>query len=211
MFTLALGVGGGALLGGCGSGTKTVTVSDAPTPSGADGTSSTAAPPSSSSTATSTATTPGQSGTTQSRTAPEPAFTGSGDNGSGQTALASATSVVRAHGFTPGSPSDYHSQQTLRVLVGTRTGSSDGHAQQAFFFLNGKYLGTDTSQSSASLRVVSQSDTAITLAYPLYHSHDALCCPSGGHANVRFELDNGKLTPLETIPPVSSRAALSRQ
>ena len=34
----------------------------------------------------------------------------------------------------------------LRVLVATRTGSGDGYGQQAFFFLDGHYLGTDAKE-----------------------------------------------------------------
>ncbi len=41
----------------------------------------------------------------------------------------------------------------------------------------------------------------MTLAYPLYHAHDPLCCPSGGSATVNFQLNNGQLTPLQSIPP----------
>jgi hypothetical protein len=51
----------------------------------------------------------------------------------------------------------------------------------------------------------------VTLAYPLYHAHDPLCCPSGGSASVSFQLNNGKLTPLQSIPPASSATGLSRQ
>jgi hypothetical protein len=118
---------------------------------------------------------------------------------------------VRAHGYTPGDPSQYHPSQTLQVLLGTRTGSGEGHAGQAFFFLGGHYLGTDTAAPSGAIRVVSQSDTEVTLAYSLYAPHDALCCPSGGERTVRFALDNGRLTPLDPIPPASSTAGPSRR
>jgi len=91
------------------------------------------------------------------------------------------------------------------VLIGVRTGSGDGYGQQAFFFVNGRYIGTDASQPSAALRVVGQGDTEVTLAYPLYRSGDALCCPSRGHRQVHFQLDNGKLTALDPIPSVSER------
>ena len=112
--------------------------------------------------------------------------------------------MLRAKGFTPNDTSDYHPSQTLRVLIGTRTGSGDGYGQQAFFFVNGRYIGTDSSQPSATLRVVAQGDTEVTLAYPLYRKSDPLCCPSGGQATVRFQLNNGKLAPLDPIPPASS-------
>ena len=107
--------------------------------------------------------------------------------------------------------SEYHSNQALRVLVATRTGSGDGYGQQAFFFVNGRYIGTDAKDPSAKLRVVSQSDTEVTLAYPLYRKNDALCCPGGGQATVRFQLNNGRLSALDPIPPVERANGLSRQ
>ncbi|HTD57709.1 MAG TPA: LppP/LprE family lipoprotein [Solirubrobacteraceae bacterium] len=119
--------------------------------------------------------------------------------------------VVKAHGYTAGDSSDYHPNQTLRVLVGTRTGSGDGYGQQAFFFVGGHYIGTDTREPSASVKVIAQSDTEVTLAYPLYRPHDPLCCARGGQATVRFQLNNGHLVPLGTIPPVNSQTGLSRQ
>lgn len=97
------------------------------------------------------------------------------------------------------------------MLLGTRTGSADGYDQRAFFFLDGKYLGTDSSQPSASIRIVSQADTEVVLGYALYHSHDPLCCATGGQATVHFQLNNGQLVPLQPIPPASSTAGLSRQ
>jgi len=96
------------------------------------------------------------------------------------------------------------------VLIGTRTGSSDGYGQQAFFFLGGKYIGTDTKEPSATVKVISQSDTKITLAYPLYRKNDPLSSPSGGQANVTFELNDGKLTPTGQIPSANSSSGLSR-
>jgi hypothetical protein len=116
---------------------------------------------------------------------------------------------VRTKGFTPNNTSDYHPAQTLRVLIGTR--ASSGHGQQAFFFVNGRYIGTDSSQPSATVRVVAQGDTEVTLAYPLYRKNDPLCCPGGGQAQVRFQLNNGKLLALDPIPPTSSNSGLSRQ
>jgi hypothetical protein len=207
---LALGLGAGALLGGCGSGTKTVTVAATPT-TPATGTASTGT----SSTPTSTATTPAQTGTaggtaapSTTRSAPEPAFTEQHE--SSAEGVSGAAAAVRAHGYTPNSTSEYHSEQTLRVLVGTRTGSGDGYGQQAFFFVGGHYIGTDAKEPSAKVKVVSQGDTEVTLAYPLYRRSDPLCCPGGGQATVRFQLNNGHLTAIGKIPPTGSSSALSR-
>jgi hypothetical protein len=98
----------------------------------------------------------------------------------------------------------------LRVLVGTQAGSSDGYGQQAFFFLGGHYLGTDTKLPSATVKVVSQADTEVTLSYPLYRKGDALSSPSGGQTHVTFALNNGKLVATGTIPPAESPTGLSR-
>jgi hypothetical protein len=200
-------------LSGCGSGgTKTVSVSSA-TPPGttAQHTTTTgtthSSPKTTATTNTATSTTGGGGGET-TRTTTAPAFT---KESTGAEGMGAALAVVKAHGYTAGDTSDYHPDQTLRVLVGTRTGSGDGYGQQAFFFVGGRYIGTDTREPSASVKVVAQSDTEVTLAYPLYRPHDPLCCAGGGKATVRFQLNNGRLVPLGTIPPVSSQTGLSRQ
>lgn len=215
--TVMLGVAGGAVLGGCGSGTKTVTAAGAPAPTQSTDTTATTSTPRTTATTAPTARTPEQTTTNggtsspgATRTAPEPAFTKEAPSHSAE-GVSAAEAVLRARGYTANDASAYHSGQALRVLVGTRTGSGDGYGQQVFFFVNGHFLGTDSSQPSATVRVASQSDTEVTLEYPLYKRSDPLCCPGGGKASVRFQLDNGRLTPLDPIPPASSKSGLSRQ
>jgi len=194
-----------ALLAGCGGGTKTVTVASTPLP---EQTTSTSSPRTGTTTtvpaSTPTDTTPapsangGSSSPSTTRTAPAPAFTGGGTSANGSTAegLSAAEAVVHAKGFSVSTASDYHPDQTLRVLVGTRAGAAEGNGQQAFFFVDGRYIGTDAKQPSAQVHVVSQGDTEVTLAYAL---------AGGGQANVRFQLNNGKLVPLGEIPSASAR------
>jgi hypothetical protein len=201
---LALAAIAAASLAGCGSQTKTVSVSGAPPATGTTGTTetqTTTAPKTTASAPTGTS--------TSTRTAPEPSFT-EGGKSSGTGTLPAAVATVRSHGYTPVNTSEYHPNQTLRVLVATRTGSGDGYGQQAFFFLGDRYLGTDTKEPSAKLKVVSQGDTEVAIAYPLYRKNDPLCCPGGGQRVVHFVLDNGKLQPLDPIPPASGYANLSR-
>lgn len=206
VLVVALGV----LLGGCGGGTKTVSVASAP-PAAQTGTTTTprASP---AKTTTTPATTPtstaptttsgGVSGPTTTRTATEPAFTHQ-STGANSTAagLSGAEAVLQARGFTANATSEYHPNQTLRVLIGTRTGADAGNGQQAFFFVDERYIGTDAKQPSTSIHVVSQSDTEVTLAYALSGSGGG----GVGQATVRFQLDNGQLTPLDPIPSASSR------
>jgi len=209
--TMAAGALGGALLAGCGgSGTTTVSTPSANAATSAQTTTTTTPTTGAGSTTTTPAGAPsgGTPGPTATRTASAPAFT---HTTAGGEELNAAEAVVRAHGYTASNASDYHPNQTLRVLVGTRLDSGDGYDQQAFFFVNGRYIGTDSTQPSATVRVVKQDDTEVTLVYPLYRPHDAMCCPSGGQANVRFQLDNGRLVPLDPIPPASSQSGLSRQ
>ncbi len=210
LAVLAAVLPGGALLG-CGSQTKTVSATNAPapaqsTPAAAASTPST--PPSTTKAATPPAPSSSSSSTpAPTHTAPEPAFTQQESHAEGAGA---AAALLRARGYTPNDTSEYHDTQTLRVLIGTRSGSGDGYGQQAFFFVGGRYIGTDTKEPSATIKVLSQRDTEVTLAYPLYRSGDPLSTPSGGQATVRFELNNGKLVPVGRIPSASRSAGLSR-
>jgi hypothetical protein len=199
------------LLAGCGGGTKTVDAStplpEATTSTSAPQTSTTKTTPTTNSTTpTSTTTAPpsesgGTTGPSTTRTATAPAFThqggtGTTTSGEGAEGLSAAETVVQAKGFTVSAASDYHPDQTLRVLVGTRTGAAEGNGEQAFFFVDGRYIGTDAKQPSTQVHVVSQGDTEVTLAYAL---------AGGGQATVRFQLNNGKLVPLGPIPSASAR------
>jgi hypothetical protein len=195
------------LLAGCGSQAKTVTVASAPTP-GATATTQSTTTTSSAPAPPKTTSTPASSSTTTTRSAPEPSFTEPEQEAKSGT-LGAAVAVLRARGYTPNNTAEYHPDQTLRVLIGTRHGS-DASGMQAFFFLSGRYLGTDSKEPSGTLKVVSQSDTEVALGYPLYRKGDPLCCASGGTRIVHFALNNGKLTPLDAIPPASSSSGLAR-
>lgn len=224
-ITVAVAAGAIALIG-CGESTKTVSVSSAP-PTGTRAsttTTSNATTPSTAPTTTtgastspSTTSTPSPTSTpSTTRTAPAPAFaeqerTTSASGGRSAEGAEGALAVLREHGYVTKNTSEYHPNQTLRVLIGTGASSNDGYDKRAFFFVDGRYIGTDTSTPSAQVSVVSQGDTEVTLAYSLYRPHDSLCCPSGGQAKVTFQLNDGKLTPLQPIPPEQSSTGLSRQ
>lgn len=204
---LAAAAAAAVAIAGCGSGgTKTVSVasttpSEAATqPTTTTGTTQSSPPTTSTGTGTSTNQTGGAEAT---RTSTAPAFTKESGSAEG---VSAAAAVLRAHGYAPSETSQYRPDQTLRVLVGTRAGSSDGYGQQAFFFVDGHYLGTDTSQPSATVKVVSQADTEVALSYPIYKTGDPLSKPSGGEKTVRFQLNNGRLVPLGQIPSAAARS-----
>ena len=205
--TALLAVALAVLLGGCGGATKTVSVASSPPPAQSTGTTTTRPTTTTTRASTTTSTTPppseggGTASPSTTRTATAPAFThqggtGTTTSGEGAEGLSAAEAVVQAKGFTTNAASDYHPNQTLRVLVGTRTGSAEGNGQQAFFFVDGRYIGTDAKQPSAQINVVSQGDTEVALAYAL---------AGGGQATVHFQLNNGKLVPLGSIPSASAR------
>ncbi len=217
---LAFATAGAVALAGCGSGAiKTVSVSGtfSPHTTARHTTSTTTTSGTSPTTATAPTTRTGAAaspsgagGAQATRTTTAPAFTRESTGNGGGEGVAAAVASVRARGYTVADTSTYRPEDTLRVLIGTRSDSSDGYGQQAFFFVDGSYIGTDAKQPSASVRVVGQSDTEVTLAYPLYRPGDPLGHPSGGESTVRFQLDNGQLTALDPIPPASSATGTSR-
>jgi len=208
LLALLLGVSAALLVAACGSSTKTVSVAGTPPDTQ---TISTGAHKAGSTSATTTparnttAAGAGAPAATTTRTAPEPAFTEKQGSSEG---LSAATAVLQAKGYTPTDTSVYHADQVLRVLVG----SHESSGEQAFFFVNGRYIGTDTKEPSAMVDVLSQGETEVTLGYPLYRKGDPPGNPSGGQAKVRFQLNNGKLAALDPIPPATgSTAALTRR
>jgi hypothetical protein len=217
-ITLALAIAL-TLLAGCGESTKTVSVQGGPTRAPASSTTAATATTASTpapTTSTAAPSTSGGTSATSTRSAPEPKFvegesSSDGSSSPSASALSAALATLTAHGYATKDTAVYHPDQTLRVLVGTRSGSSDGYAQQAFFFVDGHYIGTDASASSAHVEVLSQNDTEVTLGYPLYRAGDPLCCPGGGQAKVRFQLNDGRLVALGQIPAVEPSSGAGRR
>ncbi len=113
-----------------------------------------------------------------------------------------AIDLIKQKGYTVIDTSEvwYDPSEQLNVLIGMCTGSADGYCKQAFFFYNGKYLGTDTADPSQQISVVWRNDTTIALNYILYRKDDAMCCPTAGAATVRFQWNGTKLEALDPIP-----------
>lgn len=206
LLATLLACGAGILIAGCGSAGK---ADSASTKAGSASTTTQASTTGSASTSTDTSDseTTATAAVTSTRTSSAPAFA---KQESGQSALAAAVATVQSQGYTPNDTSEYHPQQTLRVLTATRSGAGGAHVQRAFFFVDGRYIGTDSSQPSGSVRVASQGETSVTLAYGMYRPGDSPCCPGGGQSTVTFQLDNGSLQALDPLPPARSASGLSR-
>src|SRR5215218_5196768 len=116
-----------------------------------------------------------------------------------------AVAQLRRQGFEPVSVSTYDPRRPLRVLIGRPKASTGVRGRRAFFFLREEYIGTDAAEPSLRLRVARQRGDEITLAYKRYAAGDKPCCPSDGTVKVRFAMGNGRLQPLDPIPPPASR------
>jgi hypothetical protein len=99
------------------------------------------------------------------------------------------------------SPSTYHADDTLRVLIGTRTGAS-APTERAFFFDQTIYLGTDARLPSAQISLLGHSDTEVTLGYAIYRA--GASTPSTVR-RVHFALDMGQLSALDPLPSAAAR------
>jgi len=127
--------------------------------------------------------------------------------GSGQgSALSAAEKTVQSKGYAPTVTFGYDPKNTLGVIIA----SGPQKQMQAFFFVNGRYIGTDTKDPSAGITLLGHDDTSATLGYAVYGPNDNLCCPVKT-VKVTYALDNGKLEPQNDIPSASPDAPLSRR
>jgi hypothetical protein len=108
--------------------------------------------------------------------------------------------VVRSRGYAVVKKTDWHPQDTLQVLVGR---SSSG-SEFAFFFVNGDYLGNDSTSPSARVRVKKTDDLEVTLSYGVFVPGDTTK-PSGTPITVTFRYAGGRVTPLSALPSPQQR------
>ena len=134
-------------------------------------------------------------------TAPE-----SADGAGKALTLEQAKKVIRDKGWTPTVTFGYSPKRTLGVIIGSKS----TYVMQAFFFVNGKYIGTDTVDPSAAISLNDQDDTSATLTYSVYNPGTPLNKPEA-LIPVRFVLDNGKLVPADTIPDSDPKVPVSRR
>jgi hypothetical protein len=187
----ALAVVGATFVAGCGSSHTARTAA----------TTTTAAVPQTVVTSQSAAegTAPAEQPPATTRTEEAPAFA----QQSASSSLPQAERVVEGAGYVPAETAGYRTEDALRVIIGRRMVGSIPQ-EQAFFFLDRRFLGTDASQPSQSLSFVSATESTVTLSYGIYQPSDPPCCPAS-RQTVTFALNNGSLTPQQPLPPLSAR------
>lgn len=122
-----------------------------------------------------------------------------------------AARLVRSLAFTPSDTSDYTypNPNGLHVIIGDATVSNGGYAYRAFFFVHGRYIGTDTgtdlTNTSATIHIVWRGAAIIALGYAIYKPDDPMCCPLGGAVTVRYQWTGTKLVVLDPIPSLNAR------
>jgi serine/threonine protein kinase len=118
-----------------------------------------------------------------------------------------AASHVYEEGYDPetGFSPPWDPDAPLNVIVAGYTGGASGPVK-AFFFGDGKYLGTDTPDGSAGVKAKRNDGTMMTLTYPIYDAGDPQCCPTGIPQDVRFSWTAGQLEVLDPIPPTDERS-----
>ena len=124
---------------------------------------------------------------------------------------ADAIERIKREGYSAFIPPPFSDEGPLRVFLGLKIGTADGYNQRAFFFLNDDYLGTDTLNPSAGIRLLVRTPDTVTLSYVLYRPNDGMCCPTGGSATVRYHWNGTRLVPLDPIPSDDWNAPLSRR
>lgn len=109
--------------------------------------------------------------------------------------------VVRSKGFDVVNRGNWKPDDTLQVLIGRS--SSGGYL--AFFFVDGQYLGNDSSDLSAKLKVKATDDLTVTLTYGIYQSGDDPAKPTGDPISVPFRYEAGAVSPAIAIPAPEQR------
>lgn len=103
-------------------------------------------------------------------------------------------------GAAPNASVQTSSGETLSAWIGVEM-QGDGYNQFVFFFLNGKYLGTDTAKPSAQITSAKPAGTgSIAVTYPVYKKGDAFVKPTGTPVTITYHWDGAKLTPNKPYP-----------
>ncbi len=99
---------------------------------------------------------------------------------------------------------DFDPRKTLQVLIGRGTSGNE----LAFFFVDGEYIGNDSTSSSAQLtKRRGGESTSVVLRYGIFDAADGPGDkPSGDPVDVTFRWDGTRLQPSQPLPAVSERS-----
>jgi pyruvate/2-oxoglutarate dehydrogenase complex dihydrolipoamide acyltransferase (E2) component len=197
LAALALFAATAATLAACGSGT-TSKAADTPEPS-----------PTSASAPASVEPTP----TAEPITSPNAPTATQAANKPASTGLSRAAAIahVKKKGYDAQRADEtYVAGRKVNVIVGVFSESATSHRQKAFFFIDGKPIGTDTRLDSAGIQVITVKGNVATLRYALYDATTPMCCPAG-FTTVRYQWSGSTLTPLDPIPPTINEAKKGQQ
>jgi len=100
---------------------------------------------------------------------------------------------------TPNASVQTASGETLSAWIGEKM-ASDGHNQFVFFFLNGKYLGTDTAKPSLEITSAKAVGNGIAVTYPVYMKNDSFADPTGTPVTITYTWNGSKLIPNKPYP-----------
>lgn len=112
-----------------------------------------------------------------------------------------AIDTVISRDFEVVDKSDWNPDDTLQVLIGRST-SGD---LLAFFFVDGTYLGNDSTDLSSRLKVKRTDDTAVVLQYGIYTDDDRPGKPTGTPISVTFQYSAGVVEPVNALPAPEDR------
>ena len=112
-----------------------------------------------------------------------------------------AKSYLAAHGYSAVSVRFWsNAPGALNAIPAYVTHSANGCCR-VFFFVDGRFVGTDAPNISRAVSIRSRSFVMVTLVYRLYRPSDASCCPTNGRRPVRFHWTGTRLARLDRLPP----------
>lgn len=116
-----------------------------------------------------------------------------------------AAETVKSRGYDVVRLRDFDPDKTLQVLIGRDSGGQE----LAFFFVDGEYIGNDSTSASSDLSVRHGGGdaTSVVLGYATYVPGDAADDPSGDPVDVTFRWDGTRLAPQEPLPDPTERTA----
>lgn len=122
-----------------------------------------------------------------------------------QSSDASEIVLIKKKGYspirkTPNAITQTRSGDTLAAWITIAIQSQDGYNQLVFFFLNGKYLGTDTTKPSAEITSVKAAGNGIAVTYPVYEKNDSFSNPTGEPVTITYTWNGSELVPNKPYP-----------